>query len=538
MKNPLEQFFEVEERIDGVYIKVNRTEKESVSIDKCLAALDQAMVINYDKERLADVLSRCRGAFEKIGPPFEYYDLELENYFQIVIYPLKASLKISSKLQSMGRKPNERLINYYLKRKGVKGGIKVNQIKSIANDLMCDNFYEVAEAIPPVNGQDANVQMSVKIDPDFKPQQKKDGRVDFRSIQSFASVAKGQVLATKIPATQGKPGFSVTGDEIPATPGKDVPLPNGKNTEISADGKSLISQKTGISYLENGLINVVELLHVAGDVDFSVGNIKYTGDVLVNGNVFPGFSVEAEGDIHIKGDVESAKIISRGGKVIIEKGVIGKKDTLISAKSGVHFSFAQEAVIRTEGELTFEKYLLHCNCVCLSLEASGAGASIIGGDIKAEQSITVRQIGSEKGVTSKLCLFDKNKNAIEEKIKELALLDAKLSTEIEPIDRQLRTKAAILKKAGDEVTDRQREEIKKWVDAYNQLNQKIKYVKEKAEELKAELKKPKSYEGFIHVLMNIYPGTELDLYGTKLPVTSLIVNKRFRLSENKVQTEG
>ena len=537
MKNPLEQFYEVDERIDGVYIKVNRG-KDSVDIGMCLAALDQAMVMNFEKDRFVDVVSRSRGVFEKIGPLFEYYDPELEKYLQVAIYPTKASLKVSSRLSVIGKKPTEKLLYYYLGRKGIKSGIKGDQIISIVKNLIFDNFIEIAETTMPVNGLDAQVQMNVKIDPDFKPQQRKNGSVDYRDIQTFASVAKGEVLATKVPPTQGKPGISVTGEEIPAVPGNDLPLPNGKNTEITADGRSLVSQKTGIAYFEHGLINVVELLHVAGDVDFSVGNVKYTGDVLINGNVLPGFTVEADGDIHIKGDVESAKIISRGGKVTIEKGVIGKKDTNISAKSGIHFSFAQEANINTGGELTFEKYMLHCNCVCEYLEASGTNANIIGGEIKAEKSVVIRQIGSDKGVISRVCLFDKNKTAVEEKIKELALLDARLNTELEPVERQLRTKAALIKKAGDEITDRHREEIKKWVDAHNQLNQKIKYVREKAEELKAELKNPKTYNGYIQVLGNVYPGTELDLYGTKMQVNALLVNKRFLFCENSVKTEG
>ena len=106
-------------------------------------------------------------------------------------------------------------------------------------------------------------------------------------------------------------------------------------------------------FFENSLLTVAELLHVNKDVDFSVGNIKYTGDVLIGGSVRPGFSIEAEGSIHIKGEVESATVTSRAGQVTIDKGVVGKGDTNISAKQGVTISFAQDAHLHTEGALCY-----------------------------------------------------------------------------------------------------------------------------------------------------------------------------------------
>ena len=57
-----------------------------------------------------------------------------------------------------------------------------------------------------------------------------DGSVDYRSIQTFTSVSKGDLLAVKYPPSLGKPGVTITGEPIPPESGKDVPLPNGRNT--------------------------------------------------------------------------------------------------------------------------------------------------------------------------------------------------------------------------------------------------------------------------------------------------------------------
>ncbi|NLD98898.1 MAG: DUF342 domain-containing protein [Fibrobacter sp.] len=413
------------------------------------------------------------------------------------------------------------------------------QIQALTHPEMFDKFTLVARATPAENGRDAEIKMCIALSHDVKPGLRADGSVDYRTIQTFVPVARDQVIAEKMPLTKGKPGLSVTGNEILPEPGRDLLMSGGKNTEISGDGRVLKSLKNGIVYIENGLLHVVELLHIKGNVDFSVGNIKYSGDVLVNGNIMPGFMVEAEGDIHIKGEVESARIISRGGAVIIEKGVIGKGDTYIKSKNGVQLLFAQESNISTDGVLSVEKYLLHCDCTCEKLDAAGANAVISGGIIRAEKEIVIRQAGADNGLQTKFALFDKRKIAIEEKIKNLYVLEEKLKAELEPIEKQLRTKAALLKMAGENISERMREEVKKWISAYTTLSQKIKFVQQNSEKCRQELKELKYTDGFIKVYLNMFPGCEIDLYGTNFTVNNIITNKKIYLSsDNCIELEG
>jgi uncharacterized protein (DUF342 family) len=505
-------------------------------MDLVASAVENAFVMNFDINKFRDVVIRGRGGFEKIGPLFEFYNPEIEKYLQVTVTAQKAVLKIDSGCLSMGRRPSEKALLFYLQRKGITYGLKLEEIRGMIADNKWDEYYDVAEITPPTNGQDAKMELTVSIDPNLQPQLRTDGSVDYRDVKSFTSVVKGQVLAIKYPPTLGKPGIGLNGEALPPTPGKDHQLPNGKNSEISTDQKQLIASKTGIVYQDGSLISIVEMLHIGGNVDFNVGNVKYSGDVLINGNVQPGFTIEADGTIHIKGDVESARVISRNGRVIVEKGVLGKGDTQICSKMGIIVSFAQEASLVTEGPITFDKFLMHCDCTCESIDGHGMNSSIIGGEIKAERNVDVKQIGTDKGALTKVILFDKEKAAVEEKIKELVALEKKLKLELEPIEKQLRTKAALLKRA-DEVTLRQRDEVKKWVDAHSLVSQKIKYVSQKIEELKNELKGPRKYDGFIHVHGMIYAGTELVIYEIKHTVIEKLTNKRFRIQENGIQAE-
>ncbi len=536
MNNPLEQFFPVETRPDGIYIKVDRILKESLHPDTIIESINKSGVMNFNRDRFLDVFLRSRGVFEKIGPPFEYYDEELEKYVNILMTPLKVSVKIAEDILLKCKMFGAPQLLFFLKRKGIVHGIDNEMVKRIVEESLFGNYVDVASATPPENGLDGRVEIKVDVNPEIKPKIRSDGSVDYRSIQTFTSVSKGDLLAVKHPPTPGRPGITVFGEPIASNPGKEICLPQGRNTEITSDGTRLIASTTGIVFFENSLLSIAELLHVKKDVDFSVGNVKYTGDVMIGGNVKPGFTIEAEGSIHIRGEVESARIISRAGYITIEKGVVGKGDTIISAKEGIHLCFAQEAQIRTEGVLSFEKYLLHCKVICGSIESKGGLGSIVGGDIKAEKSVVVRVCGNEKNILTRISIFDRNKSMIKEKLNELTQLQQKLTGELEPIERQLKTKASLMKRAGEEVTDRHREEVKKWIDAYNEMKKKIDYVNEKITELKTALEKPGDRDGFVQVSDRCYPGTNLSLYDITRQIQSVYINKKFILKNNIITT--
>ena len=336
----------------------------------------------------------------------------------------------------------------------------------------------------------------------------------------------------KTPSTDGKPGISVKGEPIPPARGKDNKLPCGRNTVISEDGAFLKAAKTGIVCREGFLLRIVELLQIPGDVDYGVGNIKYSGDVLINGNVLPGFTIEAEGNIHVKGDVECARIISREGHISVEKGIIGKGETLISAKGGVQISFAQETRIVTEGTLSVSKYLLHCDCAVGELEAVSSNCNIIGGEVKAENHIAAKNAGSEQGIFTRITLFDKEKTELEEKLKDLSGLAVKLQKQFQPVEKQLKLKSSLMKRGGAGITDMVREEVRMLIDSYNSMSQKMKYIQKKAEEIKEELAKPKVYFGFIEVQGTVYPGVEINLYGSCERISSKITRRSFKLDED------
>jgi uncharacterized protein (DUF342 family) len=171
-------------------------------------------------------------------------------------------------------------------------------------------------------------------------------------------------------------------------------------------------------------------------------------------------------------------------------------------------------------------------------EAKDSHSAVIGGHIRAFGAIELNQAGNEKGITTKLSLVDKNEAANNEKLKSLETLQKKLAEALEPIKKQLKTKAAILKSAGG-TTDRIADELKKWLNTFNEATAKLQYVEKNIAELKEKLNNPDiQSDGYIKVAGTIYPGTEIAFFGFTKVIKETITDKTFKLKNGVIVAEG
>jgi uncharacterized protein (DUF342 family) len=539
MLNPLTNFFPVEDREDGVYIKITADIRDNIRLRDIAAALEKWNTINAGFDEIKEAVAHARGTFEKIGPPFEYYNADFDKYFDLKIKPLEARLKISSRAYADHVSLTEAIVRFALGRKGVKHGIKTDILRKIIRDRIFDQEFVIAEGEMAEDGRDGRIKMEITIDPDLRPRTSQDGRVDYRDVQSFTSVKEGDVLARCLPPQPGFPGKAVTGEEIQAKSGKKAILPQGRNTSLADDGNTLVAAKTGVVFLESGTLHIEELLQITGDIDFSVGHVKYSGDVYITGSVKQGFTVETEGDIQIGGEVESARIISRNGTVTIAKGVIGKRETYIFGKKSVRLSFAQDAEIRTDGVLTIEKYCMHCTSYCRVFESANTRSSVVGGEIHIYDHMQAANVGNENNVPTRIIVVNQIKEQAENKIVELQNLREKIIKMLEPIKKELKTKSNMLRKIeSDEVTPRHKAEMKKTVDNFNNLNMKLQYVEKKIEENRTLMQAPTNFDGYVKIENDIFPGVEIDLYGrAQRTVKVKMQNKLFKLNINTASVD-
>ncbi len=285
---------------------------------------------------------------------------------------------------------------------GVKWGIKTSVIKTMLAQQIYDRSILIAEGIPPQNGQDAVIKYKFKKRENVNLREDMDGKVDFRDLGLIEIVHAGDVLATKIPPTQGTPGKMVTGEEISPENGQDVSIPKGENTHLSNNGMTLLSSVDGYVFLNDDRISVGTTYEVSGDVDINVGNIYFIGPVKVKGDVKKGFTIKTEGDIEIGGGVENATLISEGN-ITVMQGIRGTK-CQVYAKGNVICKFIENANIEAKGNVIVTDAILHSQVIAGDgvYVLSGKKGVIIGGLVKAKNEINVKNIGNMSEVPTEI----------------------------------------------------------------------------------------------------------------------------------------
>jgi len=286
-----------------------------------------------------------------------------------------------------------------LAKAGVTFGIREQVLESLQREpLVTPRVIALGEY--PVDGEDAVIEYTYD-DPNRPPtpQELEDGRVDYRNLGRDFTVEAGQVLVRKKPATPGKPGHAVTGREIPAQPGKDVSLKAlaGQNTKLNETETEISAAKPGLPMRTGDKVAVLPVLTISGDVDFSTGNINFDGNLVIRGNVNPGFTVKATGNIQVMGVVDSA-FLEAGGNLLLTGGVHGHGVATLYAKGNINARFLSEvANIACYGDLVCNGEMVRCTVVCGNRVLATGKGRIMGGHIRARQVIA-GAIGSLHGL--------------------------------------------------------------------------------------------------------------------------------------------
>lgn len=262
----------------------------------------------------------------------------------------------------------------------------------------------IAQGQAPVRGEDGKVNFAVETQPQAGTILS-DGRIDFHQRGFLRGLKKGEVIAHKIPPTVGKPGVNVLGKELPAARGKEAALSARTNIEISADGEWYRASRDGaVLVLPGGEIAIVDRFEHQGDVDYSVGNLKMEGSLVISGSVKAGFSVEAKGDILIGGSIEAARVTA-GASLGVLRGIIGKEKGIVRAGTRLTALYVDAATLICDGDIEIADALMHSEVFCrnqlLVIQKTGR---IAGGTCVVGKKICAREIGTAAGANTRLII--------------------------------------------------------------------------------------------------------------------------------------
>lgn len=293
-----------------------------------------------------------------------------------------------------GRELDRSMLNQALDEKEVTFGLDEALLSRLPKEdhrYFC--LFLAAQGELPVHGKDGHVVDLFARKAEQKIPVDEYGQMDYTTLNIIQNVQDGEVICRIIHPTEGTPGTSVLGEEIPAKNGAKANVPQGVNTKITEDGGALVAAATGHVKFDGRGFQVRSVMEVEGNVDYSVGNINYVGDVHIRGDVLSGFSVQAMGDITVDGVVEACTI-EAGGDLIVTKGIVGNEQAVIRAKNDIFTKFV-------EGACIFVKNSLRTDCIMNSdvysngtIQVRTGRATILGGRIRAAKEISANVVGS------------------------------------------------------------------------------------------------------------------------------------------------
>nr|WP_325211211.1 FapA family protein [uncultured Oscillibacter sp.] len=335
-----------------------------------------------------------------------------------------------------GEEVTRDMIYQALSAQGISYGLDTALLDRAAHDReRYFSLYLVARGTPAFDGRNGNIVDSFPRAIQRVLEVNEFGQVDYTSLNLICNVEEGQEICHLVRPTEGEPGRTVTNQEIPAKSGRSVPLPRGRNTEISEDGDALIASMPGHVEFSGTTFQVKPVLDIGGDVDFSTGNIKFVGDVNIKGDVLSGFTVKAMGNVYVGGVVEAGGTVEAGGDLTVVKGILGDGTTVIRAGRCIFAKYIENATIFVRENLQTDCIVngrIYCDGEVII--RSGRG-SIIGGRVWAAKRISASAVGAKSEVKTSVALGGMPCATLEKDLVRKKL--ARLAAELERLEAQL-----------------------------------------------------------------------------------------------------
>jgi len=479
---------------------------KKVEVDDVLSAVNQWANAVVDINLISQVTSDVNETEVRIGE-IQIYQKVSRVLVEVTHDEKKAYLTISQEVDI-------REIDRELRRNDVFHGINQEMINYLLEKKEFGKPVLIAQATPSIPGEDAKLEYKFNIDKEIHLKEKENGRVDFKELGLINIVNAGQILVVKKPATAGIPGMTVTGKEIYAKNGIDIPLPVGKNTEISEDGLKLLAKIDGQIVFSNNRVNIESVFEVRGDVDYSVGNINFPGSVTIAGNILDGFKVKSGGNIEVGGCIEKAYVEAEGN-IIVGAGIIGRDEGKVNAKKNIYANFIEHGNIEAGEDIIVNESIRQSKIDAKKrVIVQGRIGAILGGRVRAGEEINAKTIGSVTGTPTIV-----EAGSLPLLREEIQKLKEELVTDEEKfkgVEQGMKFLLNLKEKMGDNFPEEKEKLLMQHIQAKNTLKEKLYTMSMALPLLEADIHHAK--EGKICVYKIVYPGVKISIRSVSMEV--------------------
>lgn len=315
-----------------------------------------------------------------------------------------------------GKAANLQDLEAAMQEAGIRNGKIVEAMQQAVSDGHADKLA-IARGREAESGEDSRFEVLYEESIERRPELDDKGRANYHALGNIATVEAGDPVMRRHPPTEGKPGLTVSGEQIAAQPGENILYATGmQGVRIdNSDPDMLYATIAGHPVaFENG-VNV-DSLYIVDAVDLNTGNIDFDGSIKVNHDVRQGVSIKAKGDIFIGGTVEAANI-EAGGDIEISGGIIGHLEhheedkqrdwsTRIHAGKTLRINFAENAELAAGKKILVAEVVTRCelhaeDSIIVGTEGCRKG-HILGGELYANNRIQAVVAGSQASIPTHL----------------------------------------------------------------------------------------------------------------------------------------
>ena len=242
---------------------------------------------------------------------------------------------------------------------GVLAQVVVDAVKKLAKGEQIQDVV-VAQGVPPEPGLDAWVEVLVDLDSHRIGRLLENGRIDFRDKGPLPLVTPDTHLARLHRGEQGKPGLDVRGGKINPPLPRQLKLRGGPGVRIEEDGLLAVATADGIpNQPDEGKFEVLEVLEIKGDIDFSSGHVDFPGKVRVSGTVLSDFKVQAK-SLEAE-EMEPGSSVEVSGDLTMRSGIMGAK---VKAGGKIKARYVRDSHIICDDDLLVESEIVHSRIQC------------------------------------------------------------------------------------------------------------------------------------------------------------------------------
>jgi uncharacterized protein len=273
---------------------------------------------------------------------------------------------------------------------------------------------DIACAQPPVHGTDGSIQWLVGEEDQKNPERQDDPHTEQDTSQdadplavshydrsAYVMVETSDVIGRITPPSLCEDGRDVTGDTIPARPGKEVVLQLDETIMRRADG-SLVAQQDGVLRREPGKAYISKQIEIKDYVDFSTGNLDFDGDISIGRGVRDCFTVKASGNVEVRGLIEAATI-ETGNDLIANGGFAGRERGYAKIGGSLRGRYLDNVQGHIKQDLCIDREVINCE-LTIDGGINSPHGSIIGGKIIPTGEVNIGTLGSGAGVETRLVI--------------------------------------------------------------------------------------------------------------------------------------